>query len=122
MSEDEKFLDHTFHDSYLKGMERNNNKVTLVIDTDIYWSPGKPFTLLTLVNAENITRVKELVGGSKHSSMSIDKAAVARSDKSEKNFKLKMKFHSGEDLELHFYNFWTERVEEYRDYTNTTFR
>jgi hypothetical protein len=122
MAEDENFLNHTFHDSYLKGIERQDNKTTLVIDTDIYWYPGKPFTLLTLVNPENITRVKELVGGSKHSSMSIDRATVTRSDKSEKNFNLNMSFHSGEDLELHFYNFWTERVEEYGDYTNTTFR
>jgi len=123
MAEDtENFLEHTFHDSYLKGVERRDNKTKLIIDTDIYWYPGKPFTLLTLVNADKVTRLKELVGGSKHSSMSIQKAVVERSEKNEKNFRLEIDFHSGENLEVHCYNFWTERTEEYRDYTNANFK
>ena len=122
MNEEENFLNHNFHDSYVKGVEREDNKTTLIIDTDIYWRPGKPFTLLTLVNADNLIRIKELVGGSKNSSMSIEKAAVKRSDKQDKNFKLEIRFHSGAELESHFYNFWKERVEQYKDYTNTTFR
>lgn len=120
--ENDNFLEHTYHDSYLKGVERKDNKTNLIIDTDIHWYPGKPFTLLTLVNANNVTRIKELVGGAKHTSMSIKEAIIKRSDKSDKNFKLEIDFHSGAELEVHCYNFWTERVEKYKDYTNTTFK
>jgi len=120
--DNDNFLEHTYHDSYIKGMERRHNKTTLIIDTDIHWYPGKPFTLLILVNADNVVRIKELVGGAKHTSMSIGKAIIERSDKSDKNFKLEVKFHSGTQLESHCYNFWTERVEEYKEYTNMIFK
>ena len=122
MGSEDNFLEHNFHDSYIKGVESQDNQTTLIIDTDIYWFPGKPFTLLTLVNVDNLIPIKELVGGSKHSSMSIKDAEITRSKKDEKNFKLEIDFHSGANLETHFYNFWTERVEEYKDYTNTVFR
>lgn len=92
--EKDNFLEHTYHDSYLKGVERKDNKTTLIIDTDIHWYPGKPFTLLILVNTDNVTRIKELVGGAKHTSMSIKEAVIKRSDKSDKNFKLEIDFHS----------------------------
>ncbi|MFB6100522.1 MAG: hypothetical protein ABEK16_04580 [Candidatus Nanohalobium sp.] len=122
MSKEENFLEHNFHDSYLKGVEREDNKTTLIIDTDIYWFPVKPFTLLTLVNADKVTGIKELVGGQKHSSESIKEAKITRSGKDEKNFKLEISFHSGKELDVQFYNFWTERKEKYKDYTNAAFR
>ena len=119
---DKNFLEHNYHDSYLKGMEEKENKTTLIIDTDIYWQPGKPFTLLTLVNAENTIRIKELVGGHKTTSFSIKKAEITRSEKAEKNFKLDIEFHEGVQVSVHWYNFWTERKEQYKDYNNVTFR
>lgn len=122
MSEDRNLLEHTFHDSYLKGVEKEENQTRLVIDTDIYLHPGKPFTILTLENVENPNRAKKLLKQNKGTSLSIDSAEITRSDKNGKNFKLDMKFHSGKGLELHFYNFWTERVENYKDYSNRVFR
>lgn len=121
MSESENFLEHSFHDSYLIDMETQDNRVTLVLDTDIYWFPGKPFTLLTLVNPDETVRAKELVGSGK-TSLSVEKAEIRRSEKDEKNFKLEIKFHGDATLELHFYNFWTERQEEYKNHSNATFR
>lgn len=121
MSDDEEnFLGYNFHDSYLKDIEIRENKATLVIDTDIYWSPGKPFSLLTLVNPGKLTRFKELVGGRKISSESIQKAVIKRSE--DNNFCLDIEFHSGREISVEFYNFWVDRVEEYKDYSNTTFR
>jgi hypothetical protein len=121
VNEEENLLSHTYHDSLLKGMEKEGNQTTLVIDTDVYWYPGKPFTLLTLVNPNRTTRTKELVGGHEHTTMSISEASVQRSDRSDKNFCLQIEFHSGDQLEVHFYNFWEERVESYKDYTNSAF-
>ncbi|MFB6244934.1 MAG: hypothetical protein ABEJ03_01150, partial [Candidatus Nanohaloarchaea archaeon] len=115
--ENANLLDHNYHDSYLRGVEETDNKTTLVIDTDIHWHPGKPFTLITLVNADDKTRIEELVGGDENASMSIEEAVINRSDRSDRNFKLEIEFHSGANLEVRCYNFWTERVEEYRDYS-----
>jgi hypothetical protein len=122
VNEEENLLSHTYHDSLLKGMEIDDSQTTLVIDTDVYWCPGKPFTLLTLVNPDRTSRIKELVGGHEHTAMSISEASVQRSDRSDKNFCLQIEFHSGEQLEVCFYNFWEERVESYKDYTNSVFR
>lgn len=123
MTEDEEnFLEHTFHDSNLLDIEVEDNKATLVIDTDIYWYPGKPFTLLTLVSADKTIRIKELVGGNKRSSESIKQARITRSEESDKNFILELELHSGHEVEVSCYNFWTERKEQYKDYHNTVFR
>lgn len=121
MSKDN-FLDHTFHDSNLKDIENEDNKTRLIIDTDIYWRPGKPFTILTLANPDDTSRIKELVGGSKTSSGSINELKATRTDSDRKNFEIKINLHSGEEIEINCYNFWTERKEEYKDYHNTTFR
>jgi hypothetical protein len=120
MPEKDSFLEHDFHDSYLIDMEKRDNHLTLVFDTDIYWFPGKPFTLLTLVNPDETVRAKELVGSGKIS-LSVQEAAVERSG-GEKNFRLKVDFHGDAELEINCYNFWTERKEEYRDHTPTSFR
>lgn len=118
----ENLLEHTFHDSNLLDIEREDNKTTLVIDTDIYWYPGKPFTLLTLVNADEVIRMREIVGRNKKSSESIKEARITRSEKSGKNFALQIELHSSPEVEIHCYNFWAERKEEYKDYQNATFR
>ncbi len=119
---EENFLEHTYHDSILKAMERKGEKLTLVIDTDIFLYPGKPFTFLTMTHVDDYSRAKELVGGSKYSTESIYEAKMLRSEKHGKNFRLQMDFHSGRSLEVHCYNFWTERQEEYKDYHKTIFR
>lgn len=121
MSEKESFLEHDFHDSYLIAMETRDNHLTLVFDTDIYWFPGKPFTLLTLVNPDETLRAKELVGSGK-TSLSVQKAVIERSERDEKNFRLKVDFQGNVELEINCYNFWTERKEEYKDYSQTVFR
>jgi len=54
--------------------------------------------------------------------MSIKEAVITRSDESDKNFELEINFHSGTELEVRCYNFWTERVEEYKDFTSMTFK
>lgn len=116
--EEHNFLDNTYHDSLIKGVERRDNKTTLIITNYIPFDPGKPFTLLTLVNADNITRMKWLFAGYKHKGVSVVKATAKESDEPGKNFRLEFEFHSGTELEVHCYNFWTERVEQYKDYTS----
>nr|EGQ40569.1 MAG: hypothetical protein J07AB56_12990 [Candidatus Nanosalinarum sp. J07AB56] len=122
MSEEDNLLNHTYHDCLLRGTERSDNETTLVIDTDVHRYPGKPFTLLTVVNIDDTGYINTLAGTHAHPTMSISKASVQHSDRPDKNFCLAMSFHSGERLEAHVYNFWEERVESYKDYANSVFK
>jgi len=120
-SEDsDNFLEHSFHDSFLKGVERDGRDVTLVIDTDIYWFPGKPITLLKLVYADSISELQDLAAKQGLNDTIIQKAKVVREDDGSFNFKLVVEMASGEVKECKCYNFWTERKEEYKDYKTTS--
>ncbi len=114
--ERENLLENDFHDSFLKGAEREGRDVRLVIDTDIYLFPGKPFTLLTLKYADNISELQDIPFRGGTVETSINEAKIFREDDGRFNFKLKMEMISGRKLQCKCYNFWTERIEEYKDY------
>ena len=120
MTGTENFLEHNFHDSFLKGAEREDRDVILIIDTDIHWFPGRPITLLKLVYADSISEVQELAALQDFNHSTILEAKIIREKDRPFNFKLEMQMASDLTLECKCYNFWTDRVEEYKDYRTTS--
>lgn len=119
---DENFLDHTFHDCKLRYLERRDNKTILTIQRDTHWYPGKPLTLLTLVNAENVKCLKEIIGGLKYKAISIEEAVIKRSSGKQEKYELIFNFHGGRECTLKCKNFWTERKEEYKGFPSNRYQ
>lgn len=118
----ENMLEYNYHDSFLKGAEREDRDIRLVIDTDIHWSPGKPITLLTLKNADNISELQEAAARQGVNQITIQQARIIRENEGHFNFKLELELISGHTVECRCYNFWTDRVESYKDYKTATHR